>query len=69
MNSADELFSQDLEILICETVWLMTVVVHVCRLGEGYMCGRPGRWVAVIKICIMDLKKKKMYPVCLLLSV
>ena len=30
---------------MCERVWLMTVVVCVCRLGEEYMCvcGGGGR--------------------------
>ena len=44
---------------MCKCVWLMIVVVCVCRLGEEYgcrcvgvgMCGYPGRWA--IGICFL----------------
>ena len=44
---------------MCKCVWLMIVVVCVCRLGEEYgcrcvgvgICGYPGRWA--IGICFL----------------
>ena len=31
---------------MCECVWLIVVVVCVCRMGEEYMCGCVCVWVS-----------------------